>query len=235
MRKTVFTTAGKLVDDSIALSFSESAKQNCDDCRLWKACYASRLERIYKDLRLKLRRHFRNGGTWVVNRAIAQMGDSPIRWARMSVDGSLPNRWRFNAREWSMFVKRLRVLVRAAMERGAKWHVPVESSGKARSYRVALEGLGVVVRRTSQSARFGAVLRQDDHRAWVVAERIHKGHVSSAEKKRNVCEAYRLAKVAREAGVSTVVCGAIAGDTKCGQCTACAEPLVELILYPFHP
>lgn len=236
IKKTVFTDFSKAVKDSVGLSFSRSARDNCDTgCRLWDACYASRIERIYTGLNAKLAKHYKRGPLYVVNRAIAELGDRRLKWARLSVDGSLPPKSSMPTHRWRLFTKRLRHLVTMLLERGAKIHVPVESLSRARAYRKALQGLGVVVRRTSQSKRLSAVIRQTDPRAWVVAKRIHRGHVSREEKQENISTAYRYAAEIRRHGQTAVVCPAIAGDSKCGQCTACADACVDVVLYPFHP
>lgn len=233
-QKTVFTTFGKAVSDSFGLSFSLSADKQCDACRLWECCYASRLERRYGELREKLRKHYRNGPIWVVNRAIAQLPDKPIRWARLSVDGSLPRLGSMPAKRRRIFVDRLRELVAKATALGAKWHIPVESMNKARSYRAALRGLGVVVRRTSQARTLRELLQSRDHVSWAVAERIHNACVRKGETRRNTALAFAYAREIRSNGRSCVVCPAIASNAKCGSCTACADSRVDVVLYPFH-
>ena len=216
------------------MSFSLSGRQNCDTgCRLLHTCYASKIERLYPDLKAKLARHYRNGPLFVLNRAIAQW--KPVKWARLSVDGSLPPRSSMSSKAWATFGKRLRVLVQLGIETGAQWHIPVESVAKARSYRALLAGLNVVVRRTSQAKHWRALLGFTDQYAWVVAKsRMTRGRLTPAECAENTAEAYRVAEKLRAHGQSGVVCSAVARDSKCGQCTACADPRVDFVLYPLH-
>ena len=239
---SVFTMFAKAVFDHIGLSFSRSADDgqegasNCDaSCKLWKVCYASRLERIYRDLDAKLRRHFELGPVGVLARALADLKPVPIRWARISVDGSVPSIARMNKRTARAFVRLLREFVRAVQALGASVHLPVESLPKAREYRKALEGTGVVVRRTDQSDTIEECLHSNDHRAFVVAKNgIHNGCVTKEEKQQNIAFAKECAAKARAAGQTCVDCPAISGSSLCGQCKACASPLVDLVIYAFH-
>jgi hypothetical protein len=230
----VFTIFSKGVDGSLGLSFCESAKHNCDpQCRLWRSCYACRIERMYKCLRAKLRRHHRNGPTWVVNQAIKQWPDKPVPWFRFSVDGSFPSRSK--VRNWRTFRQRLRLLVIHALGTGSKVHIPVESKRKAMTYRAVLRGIPVVVRRTSQARTVEQLISEDDPRAWVAATAIHNGGVSKTQVSANIDLARQSATAIRANGETAVVCSAIAGSSHCGQCTACADERVSVVIYPFHP
>ena len=93
----------------------------------------------------------------------------------------------------------------------------------------------VVVRRTSQSPTASRMLAERGSRAWVVARRIHNGGVRKSEVADNIALARDVAVVARKSGQTCIVCPAIASDAKCGQCTACANRAVDIVLYPFHP
>jgi len=234
-----FTMFSKAVPEHFGLSFSTSGEgttSNCDSrCRLLELCYAVRLERIYKSLNEKLSRHHRTGAIDLVAQAIEALKDKPLRWARLSVDGSLPKREQFSREQWSIFCRLLRELVQRALDLGAKWHIPVESKSKARSYRAALKGLPVVVRRSDQSRTVAGLLKSDDARSWVaVADELHSGCVTQSEKDRNTAYARQCALQCRTAGQTAVVCPAVAGSSHCGDCTACASDLVDIIFYPFH-
>lgn len=235
---SIFTKFSKAVPDHIGLSFSRSADSkrqgsNCDkSCRLWSVCYAARIERIYQSLNAKLKRHAKRGAAAVLVDALAELPPKPIRWMRLSIDGSLPS-IKTLGKSRGIFRKLLRQFVAQCQGLGADVHIPVESIAKARSYRAMLKGLDVVVRRTSQARTFAAVLTSSDARAWVVG-RLHGGAVKKTETAANILECDRLAAVARAAGQTAVVCPAVKGTSKCGQCTACASPMVDIILYPFH-
>jgi len=234
-----FTMFSKAVPSHIGLSFSTSGEgdtSNCDSrCRLLELCYAVRLERIYKTLNAKLSRHHRIGAIDLVAQALEALKDKPLKWARLSVDGSLPKRGQFSREQWSIFSRLLRELVQRAIDLGASWHIPVESRSKARSYRAALKDLPVVVRRSDQSRTIAGLLKSDDCRSWVaVADELHSGCVTQDEKNRNTAYARQCAAQCRAAGQTAVVCPAVAGSSHCGDCTACASGLVDIVLYPFH-
>lgn len=239
---SVYTMFSKAVFDHVGLSFSRSADDaengasNCDDtCKLWKVCYASRMERIYKTLDAKLRRHFEMGCVGVLVRAIADLKPAALSWARVSVDGSVPRLKTLQPETRKAFVSLLKQWFSEVKQRGAKIHFPVESMRKAREYRKALQGSDVVVRRTDQSDTIEECLQSSDHRAFVVsANGLHAGCVTKDEKQRNIEYTEECAKLARDCGQTCVVCPAIKGSSLCGKCTACAEPLVDLVLYAFH-
>ena len=239
--KTVFTKASKLVKDSAAVSFDLSGSErssgestNCDPrCRLLELCYASRIERIYKGLNAKLADHAKRGPLWVVNQAILQLRPKPIRWFRFSVNGSVPEKYSLGS-DWPKFTTALRILISKAQVLGAKVHFPVESINKARAYRTALQGLNIVVRRSVQTG-LSAAINAKDHCSIVISDGpLHSGCVTKEEKRTNTAASYAAAKRIRAAGRSAVVCPAVAGSSKCGKCTACADPAVDIVVYPFH-
>ena len=233
---SVFTDFSKGISGSIGLSFSESASEACDKgCRLWDACYATRIERMYTGYRAKLARHRRRGPISVVREAIRTLPDRHIPWARLSVSGSLPACKDMSAKRWRIFGNDLRQFVIESLGKGALFHIPVESTRKARSYRAMLKGLKVVVRRTSQAPTIEKLVGESDIRSWVAASRIHKGCVTKQEVTANIALARAVASRIRESGESCVVCPAIAGSSKCGKCTACASACVDVVIYPFHP
>ena len=239
---SVFTMFSKAVPEHVGLSFSRSADtgdegaSNCDkSCKLWNMCYASRIERIYRDLDAKLRRHYELGPVGVMVRAVADLKPRPIRWARLSVDGSLPRLRTMKRETRTLFLRLLRQWLAAVKVLGAKVHIPVESWPKAREYRRALKSSGIVVRRTDQSDTIEQCLESTDHRAFVVARAgIHSGCVNKAEKADNIAYARECAVKARDAGQTCVACPAISGTSLCGKCTACADDLVDLVIYAFH-
>ena len=166
------------------------------------------------------------------SRQLPDMGR--LRWARLAVDGSLPRR-KDLGHGWAGFAARLRKLVTQATKLGAAWHVPVESMAKARLYRQALKGLGVVVRRTSQAATLSQVIKESDPRAWVVSTVELNGQpINRPKLEENIKAAKAAADEIRRKGQTAVVCPATASDSKCGKCTACSSAAVDVILYPLH-
>ena len=145
-----FTLFKKGVRDSLALSFARSASAFCSTkCRLRECCYASRMERIFVGLNIKLDRHYEAGVADTIENAISELPSKPIPWFRFCVDGSLPARSDVSAREWRSIGHAMRRLVGILRERDVPIHLPVESLGKARSYRAMLPK--IVVRRSSQA------------------------------------------------------------------------------------
>jgi len=190
---------------------------------------------MYTDLEKKMLNHYMHGPVWVLNKALAQLPNRFIPWARLSVDGALPAKSDMEPKRWKVYVRKLRELVAKCSARGAKWHIPVETMGKARTYRKELRGLGVVVRRSSQARTVKKLLSENDTRSWIAATEIHKGCVNNSEKARNVELAQSVATEARKHNISAVVCPAITSDSQCGKCTACSNESVQLVVYPFHP
>lgn len=232
----VFSDVSKLVQDSIAVSFGPSGDStNCDkSCRVFENCYAIRSERLYPPLQAKLERHQRRGALWVIRKAIATMPAGSLRWARLNVDGSLPDKSKFSRARWERFAASLRDLVEKAQGRGARWHIPVETVAKARAYRAALRGLGVTVRRSSQVGSVAQLLKSKDARSWIAGDVNYRGVVTKRIKAKNTRLAFEAADQIRSAGQSCVVCPAIAGSSKCGRCLACADHAVDVVLFPFH-
>jgi hypothetical protein len=98
-----------------------------------------------------------------------------------------------------------------------------------------LKSMDVVVRRSEQSDDINTVIDGQDCRSWVASSApLHKTCVTKDQIAGNTEYAQSCAKRARAAGVSTVVCPAVIGDSHCGECVACASPLVDLVIYPFH-
>ena len=228
----VFTVFAKAIKGGLGLSFAPSAGENCSlSCRLRDACYASRIERIYSGLSVKLRRHYVMGPIAVLRGAMLELPQR-IPWLRFCVDCGLPARGDMSAAQWREYSSLMRWITHLAMDRGAKIHLPVESHNKARSYRAMIPD--IVVRRSSQVSTIAQLRREKDPRSWVVARRIHNGCVTQNATHENIELARQYAQLIRASGQTCVVCPAIAGNSKCGQCTACADSRVSVVLYPFH-
>lgn len=225
--KSVLTKFSKGIKNSAALSFGLSASDLCDDsCRQKSGdCYALGPESQYKDYGKKLRNHMRAAPHNLVYRALNEImtkRKSPD-WFRLSVSGSIPARSSFTLPSWKKFTKSVVELCDYLTQSGCKIHIPVETMGKARSWRTVLSGTDIVVRRSIQSDRLKDVINSKDHTSWVCGE-----------KNKGLPEALKSAETLRIKNKTVVICPAIVGDSKCGKCTACAEPLVDVVLYPKH-
>lgn len=244
--KPIIGTFSKGIDGSISVNFGLSGGKYCDtDCamhpknRQKSGCYAARAE-IRPDrqqLADKLRRHENMPPVLVAARALLELQTAigrglRVPWLRLSTNGPLPPPELAD----SLFRYWLRELVAYAVREGIPVHVPVESYAKARFYRSIIGDL-VVVRETAQNPlRFvrargavSVVAGSDDQSR---AERIDV--------------ARQLARRRRNSGRKVIVCPAITNSfaarsgrlpanprAKCGACTACAEPNVDIV-YPLH-
>ena len=210
----------KGVKESRALSFGLSAKSLCDkSCRMLKEgfCYAETPERLYKHYHTKLVRHRKIRPENLVRLATKEVNSS-LKWFRFSVSGSLPSK--STVKNWAAYSSAIRELCVKLRNNGTLIHMPVESIGKARSYRKILGDI-LTVRRTVQT--LPSLLKSKDCVAYVV------GSVPGKAELETKLLANRLRKTR-----SVVICPAIIGDSKCGKCTACASSKVDVVLYPLH-
>lgn len=235
-------SVSKMVKDSHAVSFGRSAAFGyCwKGCRAWDGCYAAKLERIRAALREKLERVANHHPVAVAESALHEM-PRRFSWFRLCVHGSVPRRQDFKSRaEWLRFVAAVVKLCREALKSGAGVHFPLESPGKCRTWRAAFRaaGLPVVVRRSVQSDEAG-LIRAKDPRSFVVVapgNSIHAGGVRREQVAQNRAEAVAMAERVRASGSTCVVCpfGSRPDSLKCGQCTACSDSRVDVVLYPLH-
>jgi len=227
----------KLCAGSFAVSFGESGGRYCDDeCRhKCGSCYFMRLQTARPNVRSSMQRVEDLGPVATIRAAIATM-PRRFSWMRWSVSAGVPMREDFATVEsWREFRREFRRANQQAIESGADVHLPTESARKARILRRMLSGLGVVVRRSVQSARVSDLLRARDHRAFTVYASGHKvtaGPVGKLQKRSNIAAAHDLARQVRAAGSSCVVCPFSSSGRLCGDCRACASDRVDVVLFP---
>lgn len=186
-------------------------------------CYAERgPELLYKNYSSKLIKHERKSASKLNEEALLEVKKLNLEWFRFSVSGSIHEK-RITLR----FQKTLRELCQYLVSTGCYIHFPVESPMKAAKIRGILKGLPIVVRRTVQSNLMDVLLAKDQV-AFVVGTNKWKRE----ENKRDCIEA---AQTLRKGGKRTVICPAVIGSAKCGECTACADHSVDVVLYPLHP
>lgn len=242
---SVLGTFGKGVPNSIAINFSWSGGPNCDEgCAQLRSgdCYAIDLEKRgdRKAVSDKLHRHALTPPAILVGKALLELQTLvakgyKIPWVRISTGGSLPKPENASP----LFVSQLRAFLKYAIAQGALVHLPVESPEKAQFYR-SIVGDFVTVRESLQSTE--AITSTPGAVSCVVGTNIRTG---SNIRARRVDAAKHAARMRRQStGRNTIVCPAItAGWQKragkrqskilCGQCTACANPSIDVI-YPFH-
>lgn len=248
--RPVLGTFSKGIAGSVSLSFDRSGGSNCDTaCKYHPkqqgTCYAVRLESRYDRVQLatKLRRHGKMDPADICGRAMAELSDRICRgvsipWLRISTSGSVPSP--AAARANPRFRSTLRALLSFCRSNGIPVHFPVETATKARYYRSLVGDLVTVRESATTLRRFVTAV----HAASVTA-----GQPGTSRTVRVVAAATTAATKRTRSGRKAIVCPAMlhswASNTtksnplprnpraKCGACTACAQPNVDVI-YPLH-
>jgi hypothetical protein len=213
---------GKGIKGSYHLSFGMSAGKHCLNSCIHKAmdCYAVKTERFRSALGKKQERHENTHPTLLVNRAIMEVQTKKaIPWFRFSSFGSAPNKTVARGKGFVAAMVRLSGLLDPR-----KTHFPVESKSKAEFYRRILPAF--TIRESLQSKKR---LQDFNKQASIVVGEWSQTPLERAETARATAR-----EVKRTRGKTAVVCPAVVSNSKCGQCTACASPLVDLVVYPLH-
>ena len=233
--RTVLSSFGKAVSAARARSFCPSGGANCaTSCRHHPRyrgsnpgprCYAVRMEaRRGGNIQQKLARHGKTSPDELLATAAPDLDRHGWRlpWFRFSVSGSVPARVPSGLRR---FVSRL-------VKAGTPVHLPIEAARKATRNRNALEGTGIAVRESCQHwRRWRNAPGPSSYVAGYglpMAERVDAAKQAAKD---------RTARTGR----ACIVCPAAAcgvnrkpSDTaKCGNCTACADPAIDVV-YPAH-
>ena len=249
---SILGTFGKGVDGSVSINFSVSGGDNCDTACVHHpqstannatfACYAARSE-IRPDraqLAAKLTRHERMPAALVCGKALLELQEllrrrKRIPWVRISTNGSLPQI--DDVRGNKLFRSQFRALLSFCKDNAIPIHIPVETYAKARFYRSLLGDLATIRESVQRLGRFtsasGAVS--------VVAGAKSESRIERVEIARQVARERREAT-----GRKCIVCPAVLNgfaarrdrsllniNAKCGNCTACANSLVDIV-YPLH-
>jgi len=237
-RAEVLGQFGKGTPGSVALNFSTSGGDNCDrGCAYHPEstsksaapdaarCYAVACEKRHDraNLRGKLERHESAGADAVLSMAWHEMALRAWRvpWFRFSAFGSLPARVPAGLRK---FVAQLK-------KAGTPVHLPIETARKATRYRNALGDLVTVRESVANPRRW----REASGPCSIVAGSMEQRPAERIETARE------LATIRREkTGRKVTICPAIVSTfnkspnrVKCGQCTKCADPDVDIV-YPVH-
>ncbi len=224
-------------DTGKTINFSASGGHSiyCDKkCRLYdNGCYAVNSEKRQGNLRKSGERR-ELSPVQVCNSARLQFRNLRNCWARLSSRGSVPKV--SQARKIRGFVDSFAAMISEIVESGSKIHFPVESSSKRKFYQAICDSVkpgAVVVRESVQSLR--ACLRSTSPRAFVVGDSYDGLGIAG-----RLREAHKLARKIRAGGQSAIVCpkikprGYSGTVAKCGDCTACADSRVLVVLYAKH-
>lgn len=241
---SVVGTFGKGTEGSLSVNFSTSGGANCDSgcVHLGVNCYAQRIE-VRPDrtqLRAKLERHEKMPAAMVCGAAILEIQDllrrgKVIPWVRVSTAGSLPQPAAVRGNK--LFTQQFRALLQLCKRNGIPVHIPVESYLKARFYRALAVDLATIRESAQTRERFlgaaGAVSFADpSDKPHTMRERIDRARNLAAQR-------------AQRSGRKAIVCPAVVAGfraklgapknelAKCGNCTACAAPHIDVV-YPLH-
>jgi hypothetical protein len=246
--RPVLGTFSKGADGSYSLNFGTSGGKYCDrSCKhhpqstargATRSCYAVAVERRpdRAGLLTKLRRHERTNPTVLVRQALLEIQrlvnhNRPPCWLRISTGGSVPG----PLEATPSFVHGLRVMVAYCNEHDVPVHFPVETTGKAEFYRLALDRHIVVRESVTDDATF-----------LVASGPIAYTAGRPDQTRRLRVEACRQLAKARKimTGRPSLLCPAITSRFlstdnkpdprfKCGKCRACVCPGLD-VLYPLH-
>ena len=219
----------KGIPDSRTHNYSRSATSNCDKgCRQLreKKCYAERIEKVYTTLGDRLLRHERIPPENLNYLAIAELNTiKRLDWFRFSAFGSVPKSKDYRRKAFRASMDKLFTALVKKIGRADRIHLPVESHAKAKAYREMADPHGICVRESLQSTSRLKDLRGP---ASIV---VGTADQTPAERHKQVL---KMATELRSKGLSCVGCPAVLRDSKCGQCTACADKRVDLVIYPLH-
>lgn len=230
------------IEQSVSISFTPSAGEDCHNgCRMRKpingkkpACYALNNEKRFKHLAAELVKR-RANPTIYINKAAVAINYLRNYFVRISKFGTVLSRPDAMATPgyltaFESFLRRV-----AAGNNRLQWFI--ESPAKVKFYRELVKewDLPFIVRESIQSV--AALNRRPigDHLAIVCGD--NGDGLTIAQR---IDDAHALAAAQRAKGRTAIVCGKVRGANdprdrrKCGECNACVEPLVQLIILPKH-
>ena len=232
-----FGSFSKSVKGGLSLNFSTSGGRHCDpSCPLMSVCYAQGVERTYTTVNRQLVTREAVGGFTALlkdattPKALAKMSSAP--WFRFSVLGSIPD-----PRTWTKAQRKMLKTLADNVPHGLT-HFPVETIRKARalinlgfSPRVS-HGAHVEALRAGIPASVSVQLNRDNGAPVRIRACNKKKLAHQAHLKFRAMVAELEAKLGRR--LHAKLCPAIIGNAKCGSCTMCANPEIDLIGYPIH-
>lgn len=224
---------GKGNDNSYSANFGESGGVNCSNqCKLkGDSCYAERLEGIYPAAKKAGIRKRKLGPVQICNGIRMELRNLRNIWLRFSVLGSLP--MPAIAKKSKGFEPAFKAMLTEARAANAKIHMPVETKQKQAYYQALAAEVSdeIVVRESCQTDK--RMFEAKNHRSRVVGT---KGTPMADRIK----ECHEVAKKIRKGNESCIVCPAVkprnytGKPSKCGDCKACSDKNVKVVLYPLH-
>lgn len=223
---TVIGSFSKATKGAISLNYSEGADENCSDTCPLKSngCYTKPIQGMKPSVKISGERKRKAGFYETISRQYWELkrkldrGDV-IPWARFNSFGSIPNRKLSGVETMA-----LRALLKLLALHNIPVHFPVETETKRRELARATEGLATVrVSSHGDLSLDGAISTVAGNMSMSRAERLEEAH-----------------KIRKSYKGTAAVCPAITAtfkrtkDIKCGDCTACANPKIKLIIYPMH-
>lgn len=224
---TLIGTYGKGVDGSCTVNFTLSGGKHCDDsCPLKNnGCYAITTEAMKPSISVNLERKENNIDEYIDQLASPKSLEKLARapWVRFAAFGSIPE-----PGELSRKAKNGLKQIARALDH-SKVHWPTETIKKARMLKTL--GFTPRVSVATNTENISKVLRAGHVASCTVAgDKLACGK----NKRAHSAKAVAFVRDLHAKGIEAKVCPAVAGNAKCGSCTACADPSVSVIVYPMH-
>ena len=223
---TLIGSYGKGVAGSATVNFTVSGGKHCDpSCAIRAQCYAITTEAMKPSITINLERKEEHFSEYLqaltTPKAIAKLQQAP--WVRFAAFGSIPAPSLWSLADFHAFSRLAQALDHS------KVHFPTETIEKANVLQVA--GFMPRVSVATKVENLPKVLA-----AGHVASCAVKGDKLARGKNKRSHSAHAITFVRdlRSQGINAKVCPAVAGNAKCGSCTACADPAVQVIVYPMH-
>jgi hypothetical protein len=224
---TLIGSFGKGIKGSVTVNFGISGGSNCDDsCTLkGNGCYAITTEAVKPSITVNLERKQNNLTQYLTEltspKALAKFNAAP--WIRASAFGSIPAPEQITDDQYSL----LKDLATGITNKAIHW--PVETLDKAR----LLRSVGFNPRYSAGldvSKAISAVIQGFNTSVVIQGPKRATGK----NKRKHSEPAFIAMKDLSSQGITSKVCPAIAGSAKCGACKLCADPKIDVIIYPMH-
>ena len=222
---TLIGSYGKGITGSVTVNFTTSGGKHCDDsCPLkGNGCYAITTEAMKPSITINLERKESSIGAYLSAltkpKALAKLAGAP--WVRFAAFGSIPAVLDDHERSALKTI--------AGSLDHSRVHFPTETLGKANMLKDA--GFMPRVSVASNVQNLPKVLEAGHVASCAIkGEKLARGK----NKRAHSSQAITFVRSLRDQGISAKVCPAVAGNAKCGSCTACADPSVQVIVYPMH-
>ena len=224
---TLIGSYGKGIAGSATVNFTTSGGEHCDDsCPLKaKGCYAITTEAMKPSITINLERKQDSISDYlealVTPKALAKLNVAP--WVRFAAFGSIPAPHELTLQDFG----HLRT-IGASLDH-TKVHFPTETLAKADMLKVA--GFTPRVSVATNVHQLASVLEAGHVASCAVrGDKLARGK----NKRAHSAQAITFMRELKSQGINAKVCPAVAGNAKCGDCTACADKLVQVIVYPMH-